>query len=288
MKKLIDFTSIIVHPGKSHLDERLAVALALAANDIIVPVYRREPTEDELQNQEVLVIDIGGRLDEWSQNFDHHQLPREHAPECAFSLVAKAIGVAEDLESFFDWFSTWRKIDSKGPFQWAKESGVDWGAASSLLNPDMDIVAEWWEEAHDETPVDEALVRRLKKQGEKILIAAESCSFFCEDAENRRSWTPINGVQVFDLTWADPSDALAYGDAYAKRHAASGGIIVSKDDRGPGLALFRRNDDPAVDFCRVAGDPEVTFSHSGGFIAKTAAGADWRRLVATAIKPPKK
>lgn len=287
MKNFSNITAIITHSGTSHFDERMAVALALAVRNEVVPVFRRDPTADEIADPQTLVIDVGDQYDIYHNNYDHHQRPGDAAPECAFSLIADAIGMKAELEAFFGWFATWRMVDSKGPFAWAKANGIDWSVASTLLNPDTDLVSEWWEESSGNTPVDEALVRRLKLQGEKIITAAERFKTFCLTADSAESEKTVREVQVFDLTWASADDAIEFGDAYAKLRGKAGGIIVSRDNRGPGLALFRREDDPRVDFTLVAGDPAVIFAHNGGFIAKTAEGADWRRLVAKAIKPPK-
>lgn len=280
MKKLIEFNSIIVHPGKSHFDERMAVALALAANDCLVPVYRREPTQEEIEDCNVLVLDIGGQNTDWWNSFDHHQLPREHAPECAFSLVAEAIGMKEELESFFGWFATWRQIDSKGPFQWAKEHGVDWGAASTLLNPDMDIVAEWWEEATGDTPMDEALVRRLKAKGEKILKAAEAFKAFADEVHTKGLKLDIDGIVTYDLRSFDANESLDNGDKLAKADGISGGVLVSKDNRGPGDSYYRREDDPKVNFAKCQSKEYCSFAHVGGFILKTKeAGTDIKSVI---------
>lgn len=269
MKKLIEFKKIVTHPGGSHLDERLAVALALAANDVVVPVFRREPTQEEIEDPEVLVLDIGGTVSDWNNTFDHHQFEREHAPECAFSLVAEAIGAKEELENFFGWFNTWRMIDSKGPFQWAKANGVDWSTVSTLLNPDMDIVSDWWEEAHDDVPVDEALVRRLKARGEKILKAAEAFKAFCAEVHAKGLKLDVDGVVAYDLRSFDADESLDNGDKLAKADGISGGVLVSKDNRGPGDSYYRREDDPKVNFAKCGDKPYATFAHVGGFILKT-------------------
>ena len=87
-----------------------------------------------------------------------------------------------------------------------------------------------------------------------------------------------------DFTWAPPDEALDFGDAYAKTKGIKGGVLVSRDNRGPGLALFRREDDPKVDFSVLEGNEAVTFAHKGGFIAKTREGAEWAPLVRAAIK----
>ena len=283
MKKLIDFNRVIVHPGKSHFDERMAVALALAANDVVVPVFRREPTPEELEDQSVLVLDIGGKLDDWDQVFDHHQLPRDAAPTCAFDLVAEALGVREELENFFGWYNSWKVIDSKGPFAWAREHGVDWSVCSTLLNPDMDIVSEWWEEATGDTPVDEALVKRLKLRGEKILAAASKFKTFCQEVKDKGLRMDFDGIPVYDLRSFDANESLDNGDKLAKADGVKGGVLVSKDNRGPGDSFYRREDDPRVNFAQCQGKVYCAFAHAGGFILKTVVpGTDIPVVIADA------
>lgn len=271
MKKLVQIEKIVVHPGKSHTDEILAVMLAEASthDGNIVPVFRRTPTEDDERDNRTLVMDIGGKIDNWAMVFDHHQLDRNAPPECAFSLLAKEIGAGADLEAFFDWFATWRKIDSKGPFTWARDAGVSWDAVSGLLNPVSELVHGWFEEAHDDVPVDETLVRRLQQQGRKILEATEAFREFNIRANAMGIPAKVAGVKVFDFRDFTAQESQRFGLAYAKAKGATGGVIVSQDDRGPGYAYFRINDDPSVDFSQCADKAYCGFAHANGFILKT-------------------
>ena len=298
MKKLAPFTTILVHPGNSHNDEILATAIAIASQGNTVPVFRRDPTEDDLQNQEVLVLDQGGRIDNRANVFDHHQLPREAPAECTFTIIAKELGVDADLGAFFPWYRTWAEIDAHGPFAWAKINGFDWSKASSLLNPLDDMVHWMWERDDENGQVDPLLVDWIFEVGKKILATAERFQGFREEADYQESLSGytvmedgktvpgrwVRGVKIFDLTWASADDALEFGDAYAKLKGESGGILVSMDNRGPGLALFRRNDDPRVDFSVLDGCDNVLFAHKGGFIAKTKEPAGWGPLVKAAVK----
>jgi hypothetical protein len=271
MKKLVSLDKIVVHPGRSHADEILAVMLAEASthDGNIVPVYRRNPSEDDLQDNRTLVMDVGGKIDDWAMVFDHHQLDRNAEPECAFSLISKEIGAADSLEAFFDWFATWRKIDSKGPFTWAKDAGVDWSKVSGLLSPVSELVHDWFEEAHDDVPVDEVLVRRLQLQGKKILDAAAEFRTFSEMADAKGLPAEVAGVKVFDLREFTAQTSQRFGMAYAKAKGATDGVIVSQDDRGPGYAYLRINDDPKIDFSQCVSKPYCAFAHANGFILKT-------------------
>ena len=77
----------------------------------------------------------------------------------------------------------------------------------------------------------------------------------------------------------EPSLAL---ELFAKRHEAHYEglpITITQDDRGDGLCLFRRNDDPRVDFSRIEGEKGVVFAHKGGFVAKLEPDADLKALL---------
>lgn len=271
MKKLAPFATIVVHPGPSHVDEILAVSMALASQGYTVPVYRREPSEDDLQNQEVLVLDVGQKLDNWANDYDHHQMERGTV-ECAFSLVATELGIEPQLRSYFPWFTTWRMIDSCGPFQWAKEFGVNWEAAKGLLSPVDDLVHEWWEEDHGQGMVDPALCARLLKQGQKILEAADKFEAFCRKVDAEGCLQEVEGVPVLITDpWFTAEESLAYADACMASKGVNGGVVVSRDNRGPGRAFFRRQDDERIDFSRCSGKEYCSFAHQGGFILKTKA-----------------
>ena len=65
---------IITHPGTAHFDDFFAISLVLAINnDVIYTIERRHPTEEELANPEIWVIDVGKKLEPDLKNFDHHQ-----------------------------------------------------------------------------------------------------------------------------------------------------------------------------------------------------------------------
>jgi len=63
---------IIVHPGIFHADD----VFAAVAASIIAPkaaIIRKDPTPDELDNPNIIVLDIGFRYDPSKNCFDHHQ-----------------------------------------------------------------------------------------------------------------------------------------------------------------------------------------------------------------------
>jgi uncharacterized UPF0160 family protein len=85
------FTTILTHPGSAHKDEFLACCVLLATAPC--PILRREPTEADLADPAIAVVDVGHRHEPALNNFDHHQLPADAAPTCALSLVLQHLGL---------------------------------------------------------------------------------------------------------------------------------------------------------------------------------------------------
>lgn len=105
--------TIITHPGGAHKDDFLACSVLLSTHP--VSIFRRDPTEQELEDPEVAVVDIGHQHDPKLNNFDHHQLPRDHEPTCALSLVLQKFEIYEDTKEFCSWLETTEWFDCRGP-----------------------------------------------------------------------------------------------------------------------------------------------------------------------------
>jgi len=63
---------IIVHPGIFHPDEAFGVA-ELRLLGCNAPVERKNPTQEELDDPMIIVLDVGGRFDVRTNCYDHHQ-----------------------------------------------------------------------------------------------------------------------------------------------------------------------------------------------------------------------
>lgn len=294
---------IITHGGKAHLDDVFACALALvnrawggmengraatveaALADACegVVIERRDPTEDELADPHVLVLDVGDRYEPDLGNFDHHQLPRG-TRESAMSLFAASIGLpngafdetmeykpsspeyptdslASFLEDAFPWFRTRVALDACGPFAVAKENGVGWDTVAKFLGPLEGVVLGTFENAEPEARVD--VVRPL---AEMILRRHAAWERVVTSVKYDHPWWSEGDFTITDFTNAVPEDAKACSDMFTKY---VNGVAVFHDDRGDGLTLLRLRDDPRIDFTRVKDDPEVAFCHNRGFVVKT-------------------
>src|SRR4051812_21897657 len=126
-------STILTHPGSAHKDEFLACCVLLASSP--VPIVRREPSDTDLADAAIAVIDVGHRHEPALNNFDHHQLPPDAAPTCALSLVLQHLGLYADARAFCDWLEPAEWFDCRGPNTTAKWLQIDRKVVDQLLSP---------------------------------------------------------------------------------------------------------------------------------------------------------
>ncbi|MCG8598709.1 MAG: MYG1 family protein [Verrucomicrobiales bacterium] len=266
--------AILTHPGSAHKDDLLACCLLLSRHR--VPIWRREPTEEDLVDPDIVVVDVGGEHTPERKNFDHHQFPADHEPICALSLVLKDFGLYDDARNFCDWLEPAEWFDSRGPFETAKWLGVDRDVMNALNSP-IDITllrrfaqkTEWnpgdpiWEMMR---MVGEDLVMFLRSLRERIDYVAKHVELMeiTEGGESLRILYMPRTESMPD----DPSSGIA-------RYIATTGEkvdgLIYPDRRGSGFGLSRYDDCPRLDFSQLEREDDVHFAHARGFVAKTSA-----------------
>lgn len=273
---------IITHPGSGHRDDFLACCV-LIANDYLKNIHhnieRRMPTEDELADKEIYVVDVGQEYNPLFRNFDHHQFERDAAPTCALSLVFDYLGLDK---SIFNWFQTTEILDSKGPFVLCKELGIS--------KDQLDLLG---------SPIEHYLINLIfnsdvnsidsKSSGYKVMLGIglqildyhNKIQNRLKLLSQRRTWK-IDDIVVFDAC-LEVSDPILGLELYCKKLQPEPVVTITKDDRGPGYTLFRRNDDSRIDFSKIEKHPDVIFAHKNGFVAKTNSKADLYQLIYDSI-----
>lgn len=257
--------TIITHPGGAHRDDFRAVAIAMALFPNAT-VHRRNPTEEELEDPTVLILDVGGRHEPERLNFDHHQFPRDHEPVCALTLLLQHLGLYEVAQATWPWLRATEVLDSKGPLALAKEFGLTQEASAAFIEPETGFMVSEFGAGRSDAALMVAygkhLLAELKDTKERhALLSVQAEAYY------------VGGNLVLDTRAIAGSDRPAFAvESWLKSHGHDPSVVVSNDDRGEGVSLYRRNDAPGVDFSRLAGDPRVVFAHVGGFIAKTKAG----------------
>lgn len=271
------YTRCIVHGGRAHRDELLALGLAVHAGliDENAMVERRDPSVDELDNPNVLVLDVGGRHEPEKGNFDHHQFAKG-VLDCALSLLAKATthrsgltyhALLEDAP----WYGATILWDVSGPFVVAKEFGLGEKIPEGLFSPveaglldslDTMRIVPWrqLQFAH-------IVVMELVRKAEDFRDAIECIRRSAEIAEVKG--LPVIIYNGFPLGLA----------TFRKEKAPTAAISISRDERDGGWCLYRFDDHGRVDMNRVKGMPMVGFVHNGGFMAKVDKAATVAQLL---------
>lgn len=268
--------AIITHPGGAHKDDFLACSIMLAKH--AVPVFRREPTDDDLNDPDVCVIDVGHRHEPENMNFDHHQFSRDHVPTCALSLVLKHFDLYDDARLFCEWLEPAEWFDTRGPNKTAEWLGVERDIIGKLNSPiDISMLRRFAQSQHHQPG--EPVYELMRMTGEDLIDYLEGVREKIDYVDTR--------VQRWEITTAKGDfSALYLPRADDMIDDASGGLaryilvngleedvaaIVYPDSRGEGHGLARFNDHPRLDFTRVEDDPDVHFAHNSGFLCKTSA-----------------
>jgi len=281
--------TILTHPGGAHKDELLAVCVLVAQHR--APVVRREPTQAELDDPEVAVVDVGGRHEPGKLNFDHHHFPREHPPTCALSLVLDHLGLYQDAKRFCDWLEPAEWFDSRGPGKTAQWLEVPRRAIAQLHSPiDMTLLSRF--AASSELSPGTPLYEMLAFVGDDLLthlrVARERLDFAIAHVER---WRVPHASDTIDVVYLPRTDPIADEPSNSLKsyvhHEGLGeeiAALVYPDRRGTGYGISRYEDHPRLDFSRVASEPDVHFAHKSGFMCKTTATSPdrLRELIAAA------
>lgn len=273
----IAYQTILTHPGSAHKDDLLACCVLLVASP--APIERREPTDEDLENPSVAVVDVGHQHDPAKGNFDHHQFPREQAPSCSLSLVLQSLGLYEDAKAFCDWLEPAEWFDCRGPKDTATWLGVERDIIGKLNSPiDMTLLRRFALSARHEPG--EPLWELMRMVGEDLVQYLTSLRARIEYIETHGElWelrSPTGEAAIFlflprlDPLPDEPSAGIGH---YLKSKRLDETVIgmVYPDRRGGGYGLSRYNDNLALDFTRVEAEEDVRFAHKSGFVAKTDA-----------------
>ena len=267
-------SSIITHPGGAHKDDFLACAVLLKNNP--VSIYRREPTKDDLKNNSIAVLDVGGVYEPECLNFDHHQFPRDHEPICSLSLVLKFLGIYDDAREFCPWLEVAEWFDCRGPNDTAEWLNMDRETLGKLNSP-LDITMLKSFADRNEHHLGEPVWEIMRMIGSDLVDFITSIRSRLDIVSKYTEvWEEINEDKRFKVLFLPrvddlPEDASGVLGYQVKALGLEEEIIsvISPDSRGEGYGMRRYNDDKRMDFSRLEDEPDVHFAHSRGFIAKT-------------------
>ncbi|MCG8526351.1 MAG: MYG1 family protein [Opitutales bacterium] len=264
---------VVTHNGGAHKDDFLACCVWIAKQE--TRVFRREPTEQELRDPGVCVIDIGHEHDPQCLNFDHHQFAHDHPATCSLSLVLEYFGLYEDGKRFCEWLETAEYFDSKGAIQTARWLGVERGVLLKLNSPiDISLLKAFAREI--EWCETDMVWQMMKMIGTDLVEYIESLHDRMEFIDKHAELWTLDGeggtTRVLFMPRTDPlpeEPSLGLG-RYIEEHPEEITGLVYPDRRGDGYGLSRFHDHPGFDFCQLKDEEDVHFAHARGFLAKTS------------------
>lgn len=270
----MSWSKIIIHKGNSHSDELVALSFALALDGhcgvTFPPVFRKNPTEEDLEDHNTLVLDVGMNFDPEKGNFDHHQRSREDEPECAASLFLQSCypKVYEQLMKFTQWFGPMIKIDVQGPFVFAEEMGWD-KFPFEVGSPFDGAIKQMVEEYSDDAPVDHFILTLLRKIGLTTLAYLEAQQEAADRIAREAEIIAVNGLKGVVYLSKDTTGLQRWRDELLGRdqNPIELGFSVTLDNRSDGYRLYRFNDHDRVSFLPLEEVDFVNFVHPNGFVA---------------------
>ena len=268
--------TLLTHPGGAHKDDVLAICLLAAKTG--APVVRRMPSPEDLADPGVAIVDVGGEHAPERNNFDHHHLPREHAPTCALSLVLAHLGLYEDGLRFLPWLETAEWFDARGPNRTAEHLGVPRRVMDQLSSPVDGTLMRHFSRCATLSP-DEPLYAFMRLVGQDLLDELAAIRVRLDHVRTHGvRWSIPVGDEVIEALFLPrrdplPDEASGAVQAYIELNGLADtiAVIVYPDRRGSGYGLQRYEDHPRLDFALVEGEVDVHFAHTTGFLCKTTA-----------------
>lgn len=234
------YKKIITHPNRFHADEVLAIATVFHFYGPLEVERKFKISDEEFDNPEILIIDIGRKFDEPTSNFDHHQdasLPASNILILNHFCKEKKIG--EYLKKYLFWYV----------------SEVDLGHIIES-NRNMEY----------QTPSFSSMIRRLNQYTdgfERAITLAmgvlESFVFSAQKSiQEEAKWATLEfllGMAIQHDTeeitnwkeWAERDDIL---------------LLISPNNRG-GYQIISRDSE----VLQIPIHPDQTFRHNTGFLA---------------------
>lgn len=284
---------IVTHPGGAHKDDFLACSLLAHLHG--VPIQRREPTDEDLANPSICVVDVGGAHDPERNNFDHHQFPRDAPPLCALSLVLQDMGLYEDALSFCAWLRPAEWLDTLGPNKTATLMGIPRTALGELNSPlDITLLNRFANqtELHPESPIYQVMCMVGEDTVNYLRTLRERLNYL---KEHGQYWTIETDGEPIQALFLEKSDTISNDPSFgihafieSEGKASEIQAMVYPDRRGSGYGLTRYNDNQRLNFSQIESHDEVQFAHKRGFVAKVTATEPTRlkELLGLAVVKP--
>lgn len=246
-------SKIVTHDKKAHLDDFLSCCILAAKTDF--PIYRVNwPTEEDLNDSEVYVVDFGKSHDPALKNFDHHQI--KGGEQCAFTLILDYFGM-RDYDAL-PWIKMVEVWDHCGP-QKAMEL-VGGGDSSLIFSPLQDFCIKMF--SNVDGKVNMHMREMMRDIGEHIISLRSEFSASYADLKEKSKILECEGFRVIDYRECAINPYFLASSKLEKENKID--IILNNNERGNSkLRMIRKID---IDFNQASKIEGVEFVHQSGFL----------------------
>ncbi len=269
---------IVTHPGSAHKDDFLSASVLLATLDN-AEIFRREPTNADLDDPNTYVVDVGLEYAPERHNFDHHQ---DRSLPCAFHLIMQHLGHHDAAMLMFVWYPHMSMMDVRGPYRTAEHLGVDSSVLFATSSPIDGYILSTFAEV-ESLSCQDPLFALMKALGKNMLVLIDRKLKRLERLKAEARVVPVKHLKVVT---SDISNSPKLAMELYLRFLDDERIVMSitPSNRGEGWELLRLGDNTIVDFRAIAESPEIRFVHGSGFLAKTQVRLPMQEVVRLACR----
>jgi uncharacterized UPF0160 family protein len=275
---------IITHKGKAHGDDFISCCIAIEHFDISF-IKRTIPTQNDINDLNTMLIDVGRQYDPQYNNFDHHQLTENdclnlfnHKYICSISLILNHLKIYNKFtKEKLQWLEPKEILDTNGKFKLAEYLNISPNIIDKLQSPIESIIIDLFSEYEDEKTIndDNPLFIVMKQIGAKItqqiktyvqnkMWIAKNINFL--PTEKTTAYF-IHRNHSFELNNNLMDDLFLYIDEKNKDIP----IFVYPNTRSKeGYSIVRLKDNVNVNFQNNTQELDnVSFTHNTGFMTVT-------------------
>lgn len=256
---------IITHDGKAHTDDFLASCVCLHKIPNSFLERLRFPTNEDLKDENVWVLDFGREFDTDLHNFDHHQIEEEI---CSFTMVLDYF-YGKKYRQYCPELRFVEIFDSYGPKKAAEFAGINPDNFDVLNSPISHAILEVFSEVSG--TVRDPLLAIMKQIGSKICSKIENFDFLLSLLDNA-NYFEFGKIKILDVTKCTlPQDIVSQKQIrpdmlptklYSKIHGIEPDIILTIDCRQGGFRMVSAN----TDVIKFNHCEKASFTHNSGFL----------------------
>lgn len=263
-----NFGSIIVHPGRAHVDDFLAACVCIHHTGL--PLFRMNCEEPMLANPDFWVLDQGMRFEPELHNFDHHHLDRQI---CSLTMVLDHL-YDWDYRSYMPQLSYIEIHDSKGASKAAKFAGISHDQSDCSASLIQHMVLKSFSEI--EGRVADPFYSLMKSFGLELCSKIESLPSLVEQLESNSRLIDSEGISVLDLTSceAEKPDHLPT-KLWCNNKRMCPDVILTRDSRSStSYRMIGINNR-----VRFAQNNYCSYTHPSGFMTVFENLNDWPKIL---------